>query len=48
MGGAGVNEYVHCTIMAHIIMYARRSAPLCTDVGVAYGGLWGSDCVRVT
>ena len=23
-------------IMAHIIMYARKSAPLCADVGGAY------------
>ena len=31
-------------IMAHITMYARRSAPLCTDaVGGAYGGRWASD-----
>ena len=34
--------------MAHITMYARRSAPLvrrvCTDaVGGAYGGRWASD-----
>ena len=32
----------------NIIMYARRSAPLCTDVGGAYGGRWASDGVRVT
>ena len=31
-------------IMAHIKMYARRSAPLCKDaVGGAYGGRWASD-----
>ena len=33
-----MNEYV----MAHITMYARRSAPLCVDVGGAYGGRWTS------
>ena len=32
----------------HIIMYARKSAPLCTDVGGAYGGQWASDGVRQT
>ena len=26
-------------------MYARKSAPLCTDVGGAYGGRWASDGV---
>ena len=32
-----------------IYMYARRSAPLCTDVvGGAYGGRWASDGVRAT
>ena len=31
-------------LMAHITMYARSSAPLCTDVvGGAYGGRWASD-----
>ena len=30
------------------IMYARRSAPQCTDVGGAYGGRWASDGVLVT
>ena len=34
--------------MAHIIMCACRSAPLCTDVGGAYRGQWASDGVRVT
>ena len=34
--------------MAHIIMYARKSAPLCMDVGGAYGGRWASDGVRAT
>ena len=42
-----MNEYVHI-IMAHIIMCAHRSAPLCTDVGGAYGGRWASDGVRAT
>ena len=32
-------------LMVHIIMYARKSAPLCMDVGGAYGGRWA---VRVT
>ena len=35
MGGAGVNEYMYVythIIMAHIIMYACKSAPLCMDV----------------
>ena len=27
-------------------MYARKSAPLCTDVGGAYGGRWASDGVQ--
>ena len=36
-----------CTL-ARIIMYARKSALLCTDVGGAYGGRWASDGVRVT
>ena len=41
-----MNEYVYThIIMAHIIMYARKSAPLCTG---AYGGRWASDGVRVT
>ena len=35
-------------IMAHIIMYARKSAAPRTDVGGAYGGRWASDGVRVT
>ena len=35
-------------IMAHIIIYARKSAPPCTEVGGAYGGRWASDGVRVT
>ena len=49
MGGAGVNEYMYVhIIMAHIIMYACKSAPLCMDVGGAYGGRWASDSVRVT
>ena len=29
-------------------MYARKSAPLCTDMGGDYGGQWASDGVRVT
>ena len=33
-------------IMAHIIIYARKSAPPCTEVGGAYGGRWASDGVQ--
>ena len=35
-------------VLLHIIMYARRSVRVCTDVGGAYGGRWASDGVRAT
>ena len=43
--GRGRSEQI-CThiIMAHIIMYARKSPPPCTEVGGAYGGVGWCAC----
>ena len=42
-----MNMYYYNETYNNVCTYARRSAPLCTDVvGGAYGGRWASDGVH--